>query len=314
MTHSSARRHARSARSTSTACASRSATGADRVRGACTTSRCRHRARRVRLPAGPVRLRQVDAARRAGRPPAAGARQLRVDGEPVAGPHPDRGLVFQQHTLFPWKTVLDNVAFGLKMKGVAARERARAARASCSTSVGLAGFEDALSGAAVGRHAAARRDRPRADQPSARAADGRAVRRARRADRACRCRSCCWTSGRACRTTVVFVTHDIDEALFLADRIARDEPAPRPRRRPRMPWPSCARCRCWPGATSTPPSSSPRWPARSTSSCTANCCAPATGASPRSPPRPAASPNRRWKPRRSSRCGTASSKPPEQSR
>jgi NitT/TauT family transport system ATP-binding protein len=48
----------------------------------------------------------------------------------VAGPHPDRGLVFQQHTLFPWKKVLDNVAFGLKMKGVGRSERA-GARASC---------------------------------------------------------------------------------------------------------------------------------------------------------------------------------------
>ena len=42
--------------------------------------------------------------------------------------HPDRGIVFQQHTLFPWKRVIDNVAFGPKMQGVARRERERAAR------------------------------------------------------------------------------------------------------------------------------------------------------------------------------------------
>jgi NitT/TauT family transport system ATP-binding protein len=53
---------------------------------------------------------------------------IHVDGAPVAGPHPDRGLVFQQHTLFPWKKVLDNVAFGLKMKGVGRRERRERAR------------------------------------------------------------------------------------------------------------------------------------------------------------------------------------------
>ena len=53
---------------------------------------------------------------------------ISVDGDRVGGPHPERGLVFQQHTLFPWKKVLANVAFGLKMKGVGKAEREAQAR------------------------------------------------------------------------------------------------------------------------------------------------------------------------------------------
>ena len=52
---------------------------------------------------------------------------LSVDGAPVSGPSPQRGMVFQQHTLFPWRTVRDNVAFGLKMRGVGKAERHKAA-------------------------------------------------------------------------------------------------------------------------------------------------------------------------------------------
>ena len=55
------------------------------------------------------------------------AGRLTVDGQTVvAGPSPDRGMVFQQHTLFPWKRVRDNVAFGPKMRGTARAERDRA--------------------------------------------------------------------------------------------------------------------------------------------------------------------------------------------
>ncbi|TXD90667.1 ATP-binding cassette domain-containing protein, partial [Mitsuaria sp. TWR114] len=66
--------------------------------------------------------------------------ELRLDGALIGGPDPERGLVFQQHTLFPWKTVLDNVAYGLKMKGVDRATREREARQLIGM-VGLAGFE-----------------------------------------------------------------------------------------------------------------------------------------------------------------------------
>jgi NitT/TauT family transport system ATP-binding protein len=142
---------------------------------------------------------------------------VRVDGDVVDGPHPDRGLVFQQHTLFPWQRVIDNVAFGLKMKGVARAQRHAQAH-ELLASVGLAGFESRypsqLSGGMQQRVEIARVliNRPRVllmDEPFG-ALD--ALTRARMQQLLLEV----W--GRI-RTTVVFVTHDIDEALFLADRL-----------------------------------------------------------------------------------------------
>jgi len=143
--------------------------------------------------------------------------RIRVDGTVVDGPDPSRGLVFQHHTLFPWKRVVDNVAFGLQMKDVRAGERRTRAR-ELLASVGLGDFTERypsqLSGGMQQRVEIARVliNRPAVllmDEPFG-ALD--ALTRVKMQ----RLLLDVWAR---VRTTVVFVTHDIDEALFLADRI-----------------------------------------------------------------------------------------------
>ena len=63
-----------------------------------------------------------------------------LDGEPVIRPGADRGMVFQSYTLFPWLSVIDNIAFGLRERGVSEVERRLTAEEWC-TRVGLSGFE-----------------------------------------------------------------------------------------------------------------------------------------------------------------------------
>ena len=140
-----------------------------------------------------------------------------LDDDKIFGPDPARGLVFQHHTLFPWKRIVDNVAFGLKMKGVPAAQR-RARALELLELVGLAGFEEKypiqLSGGMQQRVAIARAliNQPHVllmDEPfGALDAQTRWVMQQLLLD--------IWSR---VRTTVVFVTHDIDEAIFLADRI-----------------------------------------------------------------------------------------------
>lgn len=149
---------------------------------------------------------------------------IRVDNQAVHGPHPDRGLVFQQHTLFPWKKVLQNVAFGLKMQGVGRNERHDRALELLKL-VGLDGFENnypsQLSGGMQQRVEIARVliNNPRVmlmDEPfGALDAQTRMKMQELLLD--------AWTR---IRTTIVFITHDIDEALFLADRILIMSPRP----------------------------------------------------------------------------------------
>ena len=143
--------------------------------------------------------------------------EVQVDGMRVDGPHPDRGLVFQQHTLFPWKRVIDNVAFGLKVQGIGALARRHAARELLAL-VGLAGYESyypaQLSGGMQQRVEIARVliNRPRVllmDEPfGALDAQTRKMMQTLLLE--------IWAQ---VGTTVIFVTHDIEEALFLGERI-----------------------------------------------------------------------------------------------
>jgi NitT/TauT family transport system ATP-binding protein len=150
--------------------------------------------------------------------------RLGLDGEAIDQPDPQRGLVFQHHTLFPWKTVLDNVSYGLKMKGVGRAERYARARELIDL-VGLSGFErrypNELSGGMQQRVEIARVlvNHPRVllmDEPFG-ALD--AITRVKM-------QSLLLDVWARIRTTVIFVTHDIDEALFLADRVLIMSPRP----------------------------------------------------------------------------------------
>lgn len=154
--------------------------------------------------------------------PASG--RILIDGKTVEGPDPDRGIVFQHHTLFPWLRTLENIAYGLKMKGVARDERRARARALMG-SVGLAGFENyypsQLSGGMQQRVEIARVliNDPTVllmDEPFG-ALD--ALTRLKMHELLL----ALWERR---RQTIVFVTHDIDEALFLADRILVMSPRP----------------------------------------------------------------------------------------
>jgi len=138
-------------------------------------------------------------------------------GEPITGPSPARGMVFQEYSLFPWRTVLENIAFGLELKGVPAEERRTKSRQYLKM-VGLERFESRypheLSGGMKQRVAIARAlvNDPRAllmDEPfGALDAQTRNIMQ----DELLRI----WEKE---KTTVVFVTHSVDEAIFLADRI-----------------------------------------------------------------------------------------------
>ncbi|MGE5147337.1 MAG: ABC transporter ATP-binding protein [Candidatus Eiseniibacteriota bacterium] len=136
----------------------------------------------------------------------------------VSGPGPDRGIVFQHFALFPWKTVLQNVLYGLEKQALPRDERLRRAREFIEL-VGLAGFEDSypaqLSGGMKQRAAIARTlaidpqillmDEPfgALDAQTRRLMQGELLG--------------IWQRS---RKTVIFVTHDVQEAVFLAERIA----------------------------------------------------------------------------------------------
>ena len=143
---------------------------------------------------------------------------IRIDGHPVPGPGPDRGIVFQHFALFPWKTVRGNILYGLERQGMPKAEREKRALDFIEM-VGLAGFEDSypsqLSGGMKQRTAIARTLAfdPKIllmDEPFG-ALDAQTRGLMQRELLAI------WQ-----RTpkTVIFVTHDVQEAVFLADRVA----------------------------------------------------------------------------------------------
>ena len=143
--------------------------------------------------------------------------EVLLDGKAVSGPGADRGMVFQGYSLFPWLSVQKNVEFGLKMKKIPAAERAEHARKYIRL-VGLEGFEEALprqlSGGMKQRVAIARTlaNEPEVllmDEPfGALDAQTRVVMQELLAD-----------ISRRTGTTILFITHDIDEAVLLGDRI-----------------------------------------------------------------------------------------------
>jgi NitT/TauT family transport system ATP-binding protein len=143
--------------------------------------------------------------------------EIRLDGRPLSGVPPQVGYVFQKDTVFPWRTVSQNIELGLAYRGIARAERARRVREAIRL-VGLEGFEDVypatLSGGMRQRVALVRSlvvepEILLMDEPFG-ALDTHTKLRLQAQLLAL------WTDR---RQTVVFVTHDLAEAITLADRV-----------------------------------------------------------------------------------------------
>ena len=164
-----------------------------------------------------------------------------LDGKKVDGPGPDRGMVFQSYTLFPWLTVKKNVMFGLRMAGQSGATAESEAREWINL-VGLTKFENSyphqLSGGMKQRVAIARAlaNRPRIllmDEPFG----------ALDAQTRAQMQSYLLEIWKNVDVTILFITHDLDEAVYLSDRILVlgtnpsrvaemiEDPVPRPRDR-----------------------------------------------------------------------------------
>jgi NitT/TauT family transport system ATP-binding protein len=144
--------------------------------------------------------------------------RILLDGRPIEGPARDRGIVFQQYALFPWRTAAENVEFGLDIAGLKAKQRREIARHYLDL-VGLTAFADRypheLSGGMKQRVAIARSlaydpevllmDEPFAalDAQTRETLQGELLR--------------IW---RATGKTIIFITHGIDEAVVLGQRVA----------------------------------------------------------------------------------------------
>ena len=143
--------------------------------------------------------------------------EIRLYGAPITAPGRDRGMVFQSYTLFPWLTVKKNVEFGLELRGLPAAERSRIA-ARFIAEVGLEGFENAypkqLSGGMMQRVALAR---ALANDPEILLMDepfGALDSQTRSLMQELLLNI--WEHS---KKTVLFITHDIDEAILLGDHV-----------------------------------------------------------------------------------------------
>ncbi len=165
--------------------------------------------------------------------------EILLDGKPIHGPGPDRGMVFQGYTLFPWRTVKQNVMFGLEMRGEGTSTAESEARQWLEM-VGLSKFENnyphELSGGMKQRVAIARAlaNEPRIlimDEPFG----------ALDALTRCKMQGYLLQIWKKVNVTILFITHDLDEAVLLSDRIMVlgvnpggvreiiENPVPRPR-------------------------------------------------------------------------------------
>jgi ABC-type nitrate/sulfonate/bicarbonate transport system ATPase subunit len=141
-----------------------------------------------------------------------------VDGQPVSKPGPDRGVVFQEYALLPWKNVRENVGLGLKLRGLGPKER-RPIVDHFIEMVGLRGFEETypheLSGGMKQRVAVAR---TLASDPKVMLMDEPFA--ALDAQTRITMQEELILIWQETRKTILFVTHSVEEAAFLADRVA----------------------------------------------------------------------------------------------
>jgi len=143
--------------------------------------------------------------------------EITLDGQPVTGPGPDRGLVFQSASLYPWRSVERNVAFGLELLRLGKAERGRRVDWYLAET-GLSGLRNSLPGqlsggqrqrAAIARALVCEPEVLLLDEPSG------ALDVQTKEDMQLLIRQVWQDTG----TTVVMVTHDVEEAVFLGQRV-----------------------------------------------------------------------------------------------